>query len=329
MNYSCYVGIDVSKSVFDAYFISSPKSSHKVFSNTEEGFVHLLEWLGINGVDVHNTLFCAENMGDHVLDLSVWLYSRELPVAMACPLDIKRSLGIQRGKTDRIDALKIARYAKRNHSELPLFTPKEEAVEQLRSWMVIRNQLVKQQTALSKILRGQKIQGKHYDKTSQVSFLTERLDRLKLEIKQVEKQMGELMAEHSSIQKNSRLLESIPGIGFINACMLICATHNFNKFNDHRKFACYSGIAPFEHSSGSSVRGKTKVSPIANKKIKVYLTSAAITAVRWDEQLKKYYLRKIGEGKHKASVLNAVKAKLVARCFAVIKRQQPFVRLDY
>ena len=101
------------------------------------------------------------------------------------------------------------------------------------------------------------------------------------------------------------------------------------KFENHRKFACYSGIAPFEYSSGTSIRGKTKVSSLANRKVKVYLTSAAVTSVRWDGQLKKYYQRKINEGKHKASVLNAVKAKIVARCFAVIKRQEPFVKLEY
>ncbi|MDC7150069.1 IS110 family transposase, partial [Parabacteroides johnsonii] len=68
-------------------------------------------------------------------------------------------------------------------------------------------------------------------------------------------------------------------------------------------------------------------SPLANKEVKVYLTRAAITAISWDPQMKAYYKRKIAEGKHKASVINAVRAKIIARSFAVIRRQTPFVTL--
>ena len=88
-----------------------------------------------------------------------------------------------------------------------------------------------------------------------------------------------------------------------------------------------AGLLPFEHTSGISIRGKTQTSPLANKEVKVYLTRAAITAISWDPQMKAYYKRKIAEGKHKASVINAVRAKIIARSFAVIRRQTPFVTL--
>ena len=77
-------------------------------------------------------------------------------------------------------------------------------------------------------------------------------------------------------------------------------------------------VDPFEHTSGTSIRGKTRTSQLANREVKVYLTRAAITAMVWDPQLKAYYKKKTGEGKHKASVINAIRAKIIARCFAVI-----------
>ena len=82
----------------------------------------------------------------------------------------------------------------------------------------------------------------------------------------------------------------------------------------------------FEHTSGISIRGKTQTSPLANKEVKEYLIRAAITAIVWDPQMKAYY-KKSSRGKHKASVINAVKAKIIARAFAVIRRQTPFVIL--
>ena len=102
----------------------------------------------------------------------------------------------------------------------------------------------------------------------------------------------------------------------------------FNGFLTRENLPVIPGVAPFEYSSGTSIRGKTKTSHLANREVKVYLTRAAITAIAWDPKIKAYYKRKIAEGKHKASVINAVRAKIIARCFAVIKRKTPFVTLS-
>ena len=90
----------------------------------------------------------------------------------------------------------------------------------------------------------------------------------------------------------------------------------------------YKGMAPFEHSSGTSVRGGCHTSSMANRDIKVQLNRSALIAIRCDPQLKAYYERKVAEGKHKFSVLNAVRAKIAARCFAVVRRGTPYVALQ-
>ncbi|WP_278451462.1 IS110 family transposase [Parabacteroides johnsonii] len=161
------------------------------------------------------------------------------------------------------------------------------------------------------------------DVTESISFLEEQLKSIKEKILQVEEAMEQLIAASSSLCTNYLLLRSIKGIGIINAIVLLCVTNNFQRFDNPRKFACYCGVAPFEHTSGISIRGKTQTSSLANKEVKVYLTRAAITAISWDPQMKAYY----AEGKHKASVINAVRAKIIARSFAVIRRQTPFVTL--
>ena len=99
----------------------------------------------------------------------------------------------------------------------------------------------------------------------------------------------------------------------------------FIVFKDWRKFACYSGIAPFEYSSGSSVRARTKVNHFADKKIKSLLHLVALNAIKYDNELKEYYQRKRNEGKHTLLVLNNIKCKIVSRAFAVISRESPFV----
>ena len=106
---------------------------------------------------------------------------------------------------------------------------------------------------------------------------------------------------------------------------LIIATKGFTAFKNWRQFACYSGVAPFEHSSGSSVKGRTRVNHMADKKMKSLLQMCAMTTLKYDPQLKEYYTKKKAEGKNSMLVLNNIRSKLISRVFAVINRQTPYI----
>jgi transposase len=193
--------------------------------------------------------------------------------------------------------------------------------------MIIRDNLVKEKVRLIKLQETALNTAKLGYITTSIDFLAEQFTYVKRKIVHIEQEMEKIIQSNLSLATNYKLLKSITGIGMMNAVILLCVTSNFQRFSDYRKFACYCGVAPFEHTSGISIRGKTKTSPLANKQEKVYLTSAAITAMCWDPQMKVYYKRKTAEGKHKASVINAIRAKILSRCFAVIRRQTPYVSL--
>ena len=328
MNYSHFVGLDVGKKSFDACLVSLDQElSHHTFPNTPGGIEELLHRVKQRGVEVETALFCAENMGSHVIDLCLSSYQFHFPLALGCPLTIKRSIGLQRGKNDRIDARRIARYACLHYRKLRLYQLPDKDLVRLRNWMVIRDNLVKQKVSSLKLLELTRETSGLADLVTAMTFLEKQLSLVKEKISYVEQEMEKIISSNVALLTNYQLLTSIKGIGPVNAIVLLCVTGNFHLFSDPRKFACYCGVAPFEHSSGTSIRGKTKTSNLANREVKVYLTRAAITAISWDPQIKAYYKRKTGEGKHKASVINAVRAKIIARCFAVIKRKTPFVTL--
>ena len=329
MNYSHFVGLDVGKKTFDASLMSADEKevSHNSFDNTAGGIQALLAWVASHQLSLSEVLFCAENMGNYVTELSVSSVSMGFSLALVCPLTIKKSIGLQRGKNDRIDARRIADYAVLHYRKLKLYKLPDEDLVRLRGWIIVRDNLVKQKVSAIKLLETFSQMSRLADVAEPISFLEEQLDSIKEKILKVEEAMEKLIAANSSLYTNYILLRSIKGIGIINAIVLLCVTDNFQRFDDPRKFACYCGVAPFEHTSGISIRGKTQTSPLANKEVKVYLTRAAITAIAWDPQMKAYYKRKVAEGKHKASVINAVRAKIIARAFAVIRRQTPFVTL--
>jgi len=120
---------------------------------------------------------------------------------------------------------------------------------------------------------------------------------------------------------------SVTGIGVIIAAFMIVSTNNFTSFENGRKYACYAGIAPFDYSSGTSIKGKTKVSQMGNKRVKSLLSNGANSALRHDPEIKAYYARKMAENKDHKLIVNSICCKLVNRVFAVIKRQTPYVRI--
>ncbi len=120
---------------------------------------------------------------------------------------------------------------------------------------------------------------------------------------------------------------SLPGIGPITAVYLLGCTANFAAKPSGKQLACYAGLAPFAHTSGTSIRGKPKVHKMANKELKTLLHQGARSVIQHNAELRQYYERKIGEGKHDLSAVNAIKNKIVLRVAAVINHQKPYV--DY
>ena len=157
-------------------------------------------------------------------------------------------------------------------------------------------------------------------------LISKSLKAIDADIKQIEAKIMGLMRKDESLNHLFKLVTSVVGIGFVTATNLIIHTNQFTVMNDSRKLACFCGVAPFPHKSGSSIRGKTRVSHMANKKLKTNLHMASLTAVKFDKELKAYYERKVAEGKHKLSVLNAVKCKLLARVVSVVNNNKEYVQ---
>ena len=145
------------------------------------------------------------------------------------------------------------------------------------------------------------------------------------EIAKLQDEMNQVIEMNPSIKQNMQLLQSIKGVGKVVATAVIIKTKNFTRFPNARKFACFCGTAPFEYTSGTSIKGKTKVSHLADKNMKSLLNLSARAAIRHDKELREYYLRRTENGKSKMSALNIVRNKIIYRMFAVVKRQTPYV----
>ena len=147
-------------------------------------------------------------------------------------------------------------------------------------------------------------------------------------ITQTEKEIMKLIEQDEALLKNYQLVTSIPGIGNVNAWTMIAYTENFKRFSNARKFGAYCGIVPFTNTSGTSIKKRDRVNHMANKHIKAILTMAAKASIGHDPEMSEYYKRRETLGKHHMSIVNEVKFKLVLRMFAVVNKQEIYLKKD-
>jgi len=321
-----FIGIDFSKLKFDVAIYSVDTKAivaTEVFENEQKGYAEFLKWVKENATRRKSEiLFCGEHTGYYSSNLSVFLVDSGYDMWLVSGLEMKLSQGIKRNKTDRIDACKIAEYAFRFQDKVVLFQPVSSALEQIRELLAYRERLVETRkifmTSAKELKRVKSNESCDYIDTDSQKFV----DLLYVSIQNCEKRIESLVQKDISLKTNYKLVNSVVGIGLVNAALILVATANFTLFDNPRKFGCYCGVVPFEHSSGTSVRGKTRVSKMANRNLKTKLTLAAQNAVRYDPELQAYYQRKRVEGKNHWLALNNVKNKLIHRIFAVVREGQ-------
>ena len=318
------IGIDVSKLTLDCCHHSS--GCYKEFDNNIDGIASMVSWsLQVSVVSKNKLLFIFEHTGLYSDQLIQFLGSGDYLFNVVPGLEIKRSLGIARGKDDRADAKRIALYGHRVKDEVKPFQIPSKTLETLKRLMSMRKKLVTQRAGYIALLKEQKrVLSKQHNKVlfrvHQKMIIT--LDK---QITIVEQEMKHLIEEDSELQNLYRLITSVKGIGGVTARFLIVYTTGFKSFETWRKFASYCGIAPFPYRSGTSIRGRTKVSHLANKEGKSLLSMCAVSAIQSNPEMKAYYNRRVDQGKNKMSTINIIRNKLLARAFAAVQRGTPYV----
>lgn len=318
-----FIGIDISKEYFDVFLLSDGKQIHNQFINDAKGVRTFLSWIKKEKVTNENTLICMEHTGMYGKILSSILAANNYNLWIEMSFRIIRSCGVQRGKSDKIDSERIARYALKNQEDANLFKAPKKVLEKIRTLLSLREKMVVFKASL---LRNSK-EIKSFDK--EICNITERHQKqtikgLDLDIKKIEKQLDTLITEDADLENIYQNVTSVPGIGKVTALLLICFTNEFTSFKTARELACYCGVVPFEYTSGKSVRAKPKVHHMANKKLKKQLHMCALSSTMHNPEMKTYFNRKVEEGKNKMLVLNNIRNKLIHRICACVKENRQY-----
>jgi transposase len=323
-----FIGVDISKKTLDLEVLDHSGDIQKKseLGNDEKSLAVFFDELTKEdpSFDWKTTMVCLEHTGIYANVLLGFLATVKTNICIEMALQIKNSQGMVRGKSDQIDAHRIAQYVFKNQREVRLWSPTRPQVQKLKALLTLRERLVRIGNQLEVPLNEGDgfIEGSIQKELRACSKAS--IKAVQKDIEKVGRDIAGLIRQDATLKKQFDLLTSVTGIGPIIAYNMIVTTNEFRSITEAKKYACYAGVAPFPNESGTSVNSRPRVSKLANMDIKKLLYLGATSAIQHCEELKTYYERKVAEGKKKMSVVNAVRNKLISRAFACIRDQRPY-----
>jgi len=319
-----FIGVDVSKETLDVAVRGT--KNHIRIANSSEGFKQLQAWLRSLGLSIVDCWLVLEYTGGYEYRLVQFCQAKNITFTRVPGLEIKKSLGMQRGKNDKIDAMCIAEYGFERQQKLKPHKVCNAAITSLKQLLTQRRGFVKDRKAHEHRMKELLSMMEFKAGDMVIKYYKQAVDFAVRMIEKTEVAIMKIIQSDKSMSRNFELITSIPGIGNVNGWMTIAYTENFECLDDARKYGAYCGVVPYDHTSGKSIKGKSRVSHMANKSIKSDLSMAARASINHDPEMKQYYERRIALGKHHMAVINEVKFKLILRMFAVVNKQGVYVK---
>lgn len=302
-----WLGLDISSTSFDASIAeegTAPDLRRPVqgFPRTPEGIRACLAWAGtVVGVAMEST-------GIYSQEAAAWFRAARpgLRVSVVNPMQIKaygKSLAV-RNKNDAVDARVTALFGA-SHRPKGSWVPEPERMR-LR-------ELLKERAAIVQMLANERKRGS--SGSVEEGLLAEiRVDlrnALKAALKRLEEGIRALVNTHPSLCKDVQRLMTIPGVALIVSTTVLALLGDLRRFARGRELAAYAGLSPSQHSSGTSVRGRTRMCKQGNRKVRHVLYLAAMMAIRRPGPLKEAYEALVVRGKNRKSALGAVMRKML------------------
>lgn len=245
------VGVDIASSTFTVAVGAMPWQvilKPQTFENTEDGYQTLVAWFAEHHLAVSETVVCMEATGVYSEGLAYFLYAKGYRVAVQSPLEVKRTFKPYGPKSDAVDSLQIAEYACRHTDKLSFWKPRSEILEQVKALLAVREQFVSQNTAHKNALKA--IQRKVVRTLFAEQAYLQLIEQVKKQIKAIDTEVRRLIESDPTFKEMLLLLISIPGVQLLLAAHFILLA----QFSlEYKVLASFLGIAPNEHSSGTSV----------------------------------------------------------------------------
>ncbi len=324
------VGIDISKATFSACVCKVDETQHceysKVlsFPNDKKGFSEMMKWVKTQSSKANNvqTVFIMEATGVYYEDAAYYLYEQKKTVHVVLPNTSKHyfsSLNIK-SKTDDIDAKVLSKFGvERKHK---VWQPPSQVLQELKNLTRYHLQLQEQKTALGNIKHSK--ESSHEIQKFIIKSNKQLIHQIDLQILKCKQQIELLIDANPELKDKINNVLTIKGLGIMTIATIVAETNGFEQFTSSKQLVSYSGYDVVLRESGTSIKGKTRISKKGNRFIRHALFFPALVACRYNPSLRETYLR-INQNKPAKMVGQvAIQRKLLVLVYTLWKKNCPF-----
>lgn len=320
-----FIGIDIASNDFTASIFTQSEGIIGIkenVSNNIAGFKDFIKWLAQKGITTENSVICMEATGVYSEQISYFLYTKGYQVVVEAPHKVKKAFHFE-DKTDTVDSKQIAEYSYRFYDKLTLWRPNDEVFEQIKTLMSTREHLTEQLIADKNALKS--LERKVVKTPLANKIYKKNIKNVQKSIDIIDDEIKKLIDKKPTIKQTIANLDTIVGVGNLLAVNIMFVTNGFTN-TSYKNIASLIGIAPHQYSSGKSVHRTPKSRRHGNHTIRKLLHLAARSVATHNEKFKKYFLRKLEEGKPKKLIYNNIANKLLKIICAIIKSNTPYIK---
>lgn len=296
----------------------------KIFANTAKGFMTFVEWVRKHSDAALPVQYVMEATGVYHESLAYYLDEQGLEVSIVLPNKISnyaRTLSVKT-VTDKSASEAIARFGLER--KLDRWSRPKEIFKKLRQLTRERSQLVDERTVLKNQLHAEQAEAHPYKKS---------IDRIKKRITLLDKQEDEIKQELKDLAKTDAemsqliiLICSLPGVGFLTAAIVLGETNGFDLIRNKRQLTSYAGLDVQEKQSGTSVRGKSRISKKGNRHLRKAMHLPSLSAIRYDDRFKAIFARLVARHGIKMKAVVAVQRKLLEMMYTLFKTNRAYIK---
>ena len=326
------VGIDVAQkelvvSLGRMYDDWSPELyAHKTFTNSQKGFMTMVSWVKKLTDEASGGRYVMEATGVYHESLAYFLNEKGYEVTIVLPNKISnyfRTLNVKT-ITDKTAAEAIAMFGL--EKKLESWKRPKKVFKNLRQLTWERDQIVGERTMVKNQLHAE--QAEADPNPSSVERIKKRIQFLNKQEKEIKAEIAALIKTDQEVNRSVEITRSVTGVGLLTSATVLAETNGFELIRNKRQLSSYAGYDVIEKQSGTSVRGKTRISKRGNKYLRKAMHLPALTAIRHDERFKAIYARLVSKHGIKMKAAVALQRKLLEMIFIIYKTNKPYDR-DY
>jgi transposase len=299
---------------------------YKVFANSQKGFKALTTWAENQVKNNIKIRYVMEATGVYHESLAYYLTDNGLEVSIVLPNKISnffRTLDVNT-ITDKTASQAIARFGLER--KLEVWQKPKKIFRELKQLTRERDQLIADRTVLKNQLHAENTEA--FPNQSSIKRITKRIKLIDKQDLEIKAEITAIVKKDAELVKKINLITTIPGVGNLTAVIVLAETNGFELIRNKKQLVSYSGLDVKLKDSGTSVKGKPRISKKGNRHLRKAMHMPALSAMRFNEQHKALFVRLVSRHGIKMKAAVAVQRKILELIYVIFKTDKPFDK-DY